>query len=163
MCTVSRSNLTLCVYFISFNSTHFRVNFLYRHLKFTSSVKHQDSHWYIRHESTWEERSTAPNVLNNVTRRKWVISLTPRSFNPEERDAGTTWIGGRVGPRDGSGLLKTRKLSYPYRIRILSRPVHSFITILTMLPRLPLGKILFHIYIQILLFLFGESRMQNSL
>ena len=70
-----------------------------------------------------------------------------------------------MGPRDGSGVLKTGKISYPYRIQILSRPVHSFITRLTMLPRLPLGQLLFRIYeyIQTMLILFGESRVQNSL
>jgi len=45
------------------------VNFLYKRLQFTSSVKHQDSHWYICLESIRNERSTAPIVLK-VTRRK---------------------------------------------------------------------------------------------
>jgi hypothetical protein len=84
---------------------------------------------------------------------EWSASRHDR-FNPEEWVASTTWIGGRVGPRDGSGILKTRKISCPCQIRILSRPVHSFINRLTTLPRLPLGQLLFHIYIQTLLFLF---------
>jgi hypothetical protein len=56
----------------------------------------------LLHEDIWESGGIAPRFLNSALDGVWLVSRSGR-FTPWERVAGSHWIGGWVGPRDGLG------------------------------------------------------------
>jgi hypothetical protein len=68
-----------------------------------------------------------PRLLDLDTSLRWVISFTPRPLYTRERDRGTHWIGGWVGPRAGLDAAEKRKfLILPgLELRPLGRPARS--------------------------------------
>jgi hypothetical protein len=65
-------------------------------------------------------------LFNLDTRRKWVVSITPRPrFTPGERAPGTHCTGGWVGPRAGLAAEDREKILYLCRRSNPGRPVRS--------------------------------------
>jgi hypothetical protein len=52
----------------------------------------------------------APNLLNPCTRRRWVVSITPRPLYTLEWNEVNYWTGGWVGPRAGLDVLEKKKI-----------------------------------------------------
>jgi hypothetical protein len=63
----------------------------------------------------WVSRGIAPRILDLSTRWRWVVSFTHQQLYPQERDPGTHWIGGWVGPRDVLEAVVKRKIPSPRR------------------------------------------------
>jgi hypothetical protein len=49
-------------------------------------------------------------ILDLGTRRRWVVSFTPRPLYPRESPPGTNWIGGRLGSKASLEAMEQRKL-----------------------------------------------------
>jgi hypothetical protein len=66
--------------------------------------------WAPRHEDVLGSEGISPGILDLGTRRRWIVSFTPRPLYPGERTSGTQWIGGLVGPRAGLDTVVGRKI-----------------------------------------------------
>jgi hypothetical protein len=66
-------------------------------------------------DTYWGSGGIAPRILDVGTRWRWSASR-PGRFTPRERDSGTHWIGGFVGPRAvlDTAVVK-RKITSPRR------------------------------------------------
>jgi hypothetical protein len=73
--------------------------------------------WTKQHamKTYWGSGGIAPRMLDLGTRRRWVVSFTPRPLYPRERAPRTHWIGGWVGPRAVLETVIKRKIPSPRR------------------------------------------------
>ena len=75
-----------------------------------------------------ERRGAAPLIHNLGSRWRWAVNFAPRSLCPRERNPGTHWIGGWVGPRAGMDGFGEEKISCSCRDsnheRSISYPCH---------------------------------------
>jgi hypothetical protein len=62
----------------------------------------------------WANGGIAPRILDLGTRWKWSASRPGRSIS-RERDPGTHYTGGWVGPRAGLDAVVRRIISSPYQ------------------------------------------------
>jgi len=66
----------------------------------------EDISCLIKHHTVttyWDSGGIAPSILDLGTRWRCVVSFTSRSPYPRGKDPGTHYMGGRMGPRGGSG------------------------------------------------------------
>jgi hypothetical protein len=77
---------------------------------FLCSAKHHTMKTYCGSEDT------APRNLHLGTSWRVMVSFTNRPLYPRERDPGTHWIGGCIGPRAGLDAVVKRKIPSPSKI-----------------------------------------------
>jgi hypothetical protein len=75
-----------------------------------------------RRVGEWRYSST---LLDLLTRRRWVISSTPRPLYPAEKAPNTHWVGNWVGPGAGLDDVEKRNISCICRESNHRRPAHS--------------------------------------
>jgi hypothetical protein len=62
-----------------------------------------------------ESGGIAPRILDLGTRKRRVVSFTPRPLYPRKKAPGTHWIGGWVGPGAVLDAVVKRKIPNPRR------------------------------------------------
>jgi hypothetical protein len=97
--------------------THSHQDYIMRHKSnWLCTVKVKLSLFLTKHHATkyWGSGGIVPRI-NLCTRGRWVVSFTPRPLYPRERDPGTHWIGGWVGPTAVLDAVVKGKIPSPRR------------------------------------------------
>jgi hypothetical protein len=73
----------------------------------------------------WGSGGIAPRILDLGTKRRWVVSFTPRLLYPRERTSRSHCRGGWVGPTAGLDAVVKKKIPSPYRTWTRYHPAHT--------------------------------------